>query len=108
VRLPYCLKCDSGVSPLADGAGNYVLHCCRYAQDPAKKNLHKNCTESGKSVQFQPISAEAKARKSNVFADTLSSIPTRASIKTFDKIRARSIRSLPCTRRVPRVTGFLR
>ena len=41
--------------------------------------MHRNCTESGNSVQFQPIAAGANLRKFNVFADTLSSIPTRAS-----------------------------
>jgi len=45
--------------------------------------LHKNCTESGNSVQFQPIPAETKLRKFNVFADTLSSIPTRTSSVFF-------------------------
>src|ERR1700733_1093731 len=52
----------------------------QYAQDGPKGNLHRNCTESGNSVQFHPIPAEAKLHKFNAFADTLSSIPSRAFI----------------------------
>jgi len=43
----------------------------------------ENCTESGKSVQFQPISSVSKWFKFNGYVTISGSIPTRASIRFY-------------------------
>ena len=52
------------------------------SRDVALRAAHfctENCTESGKSVQFQPISSVSKCLKFNRYVTILGSIPTRAS-----------------------------
>lgn len=74
------------------------------SRDVALRAAHfctENCTESGKSAQFQPISYASKFCKSNRYDAIWGSIPTRAS-SFFDFLSSAASRREICVALEPR------